>query len=80
MTTILAIALVSAWIGCIFWVLVAALLHRMAQDDDTPDEVWTPPGGCWAQQKSDSMVCERCQQTWDMNDPYPPNCDRAENG
>ncbi len=29
---------------------------------------------CGAQQKSDQMVCAECDQSWDVNDPYPPKC------
>jgi hypothetical protein len=29
---------------------------------------------CEARQYSSSMVCNRCNQTWDMNDPYEPAC------
>jgi prefoldin subunit 5 len=32
------------------------------------------PAKCNAVQKSDSMVCQRCCITWDMNDPDPPEC------
>lgn len=30
--------------------------------------------GCFAVQRSDSMVCRRCDLGWDMNDPAPPDC------
>ena len=29
---------------------------------------------CRAKQCSDSMVCEPCGMSWDMNDPDPPKC------
>ena len=29
---------------------------------------------CEAKQHSDQMVCAKCQLTWDMNDPHPPDC------
>lgn len=32
---------------------------------------------CYAQQVSDTMVCEVCSLTWDMNDPNPPPCPRS---
>lgn len=32
---------------------------------------------CEAMQKSDQMVCESCELTWDMNDMYPPVCRKA---
>ena len=29
---------------------------------------------CQARQQSDQKRCERCDLTWDMNDPDPPEC------
>ena len=29
---------------------------------------------CQARQKSDSMVCTRCNRSWNVNDENPPNC------
>lgn len=29
---------------------------------------------CKARQQSDQKRCERCDLTWDMNDPDPPKC------
>lgn len=29
---------------------------------------------CQAVQQSDSMVCKKCNITWDVNDPLPPQC------
>ncbi len=29
---------------------------------------------CHCVQYSDSMTCHTCNQTWDMNDSYPPDC------
>lgn len=29
---------------------------------------------CFARQFSDSMVCDWCGQSWDVNDPGPPRC------
>ena len=31
-------------------------------------------GKCEAHQMSDRMGCRRCDQSWDMNDPSPPEC------
>jgi hypothetical protein len=33
---------------------------------------------CAARQYSDQMHCQVCRLTWDMNDPDPPACRRAE--
>jgi len=32
------------------------------------------PLDCEARQMSDQMRCERCDLTWDMNDPDAPHC------
>lgn len=32
---------------------------------------------CYAVQLSDQMVCEQCCQSWDVNDPYEPECNPA---
>ena len=32
------------------------------------------PNSCEAVQMSDQMRCERCDLTWDMNDPDRPEC------
>lgn len=32
---------------------------------------------CYAVQHSDQMVCERCYQSWDVNDVCEPECDPA---
>ncbi len=29
---------------------------------------------CQARQYSDQTICTRCDMTWDVNDPEPPNC------
>ena len=29
---------------------------------------------CYAVQHSDEMVCERCRQSWDVNDRFEPEC------
>lgn len=29
---------------------------------------------CEAKQMSDQMVCDFCEQVWDVNDPEPPQC------
>ena len=34
----------------------------------------TDARGCGAVQSSDSMVCRKCDLTWDVNDPCPPDC------
>lgn len=34
--------------------------------------------GCEARQQSDQKRCERCDLTWDMNDPDRPDCLTAE--
>lgn len=33
---------------------------------------------CEARQYSDQKRCERCDLTWDMNDPDPPRCKTAD--
>lgn len=37
-------------------------------------EFTTVRARCTAVQMSDSMVCENCNLTWDVNDPFPPAC------
>lgn len=33
---------------------------------------------CKAYQASDQMVCDHCKMSWDVNDPYPPDCNLDE--
>ena len=37
-----------------------------------------PLKDCQAVQHSDQMVCDKCDQSWDANDPAPPSCAPAE--
>ena len=65
--------------------ILAPLVAAHAKDHpEVPEKTTLKPsskprwGVCAAIQHSDQVVCNECDQTWDVNDPAPPPCHRKD--